>query len=160
MRVARARSRLVKLILPMASMIGRASKLLMSMCSTCVESSSALRVSLIGALFIDAVLRSGEGVDTRAGQRRPPKGAPDSGWRADSKYATLRNHGRRNDYARADARGRADRRRKGGRDTAADAAAAVRSRWHNALGEGRVPAADRGVQDSRRLAPADRAQRS
>src|ERR1700739_2697328 len=40
---ARAVSRLVKDILPMASMIGRASKLVMSMCSTGVESNWALR---------------------------------------------------------------------------------------------------------------------
>src|SRR5687768_10427318 len=46
MPVARARSRLVKLILPIASTIGRASKLVMSICSTGLASSSALRVSL------------------------------------------------------------------------------------------------------------------
>src|SRR6476646_6136243 len=47
MPVARARSRVVKLILPMASTIGRASKLVMSICSTGVDSRSALRLSLI-----------------------------------------------------------------------------------------------------------------
>src|SRR3982750_1772518 len=46
MPVARARSRLVKLILPMASTIGRASNLVMSICSTGVARSSDLRVSL------------------------------------------------------------------------------------------------------------------
>ena len=40
-------SRLVKLILPIASMIGRASKLVMSICSTVEDSNSALRMSLI-----------------------------------------------------------------------------------------------------------------
>src|SRR5690349_17719744 len=47
MPVARARSRLVKLILPIESMMGRASNLVMSICSMGVASSSALRVSLI-----------------------------------------------------------------------------------------------------------------
>src|SRR5215216_2056059 len=47
MSAARPRSRLVKLIFFIASTIGRASKLLMSICSTTFESSSALRVSLI-----------------------------------------------------------------------------------------------------------------
>src|SRR3569623_149075 len=47
MPVARDRSRLVKLILPMASTIGRASNLVMSICSTGLDRSSALRVSLI-----------------------------------------------------------------------------------------------------------------
>jgi hypothetical protein len=37
----------VKLILPIESMIGRASNLVMSICSTGLDSSSALRVSLI-----------------------------------------------------------------------------------------------------------------
>ena len=37
----------MKLILPIASTIGRASKLVMSICSTVRDSSSALRVSLI-----------------------------------------------------------------------------------------------------------------
>src|SRR5688500_7832648 len=46
MPVARARSRLVKLILPIASTIGRASKLVRSICSTGLASSSDLRVSL------------------------------------------------------------------------------------------------------------------
>src|SRR5436190_3899298 len=49
MPAARARSRLVKLILPIASTIGRASKLVMSICSTSLDNSSALRVSLIWA---------------------------------------------------------------------------------------------------------------
>ena len=48
-----ARSRLVKLILPIASTIGRASKLVMSICSTSFDSSSALRVSLIGGVHQD-----------------------------------------------------------------------------------------------------------
>src|ERR1700761_6559991 len=48
MSAARPRSREVKLIFFIASTIGRASKLVMSTCSTTVESSSALRVSLIG----------------------------------------------------------------------------------------------------------------
>src|SRR5438270_10409230 len=47
MLVARDRSRLVKLILPIASTIGRASNWVMSICSTGVASSSCLRVSLI-----------------------------------------------------------------------------------------------------------------
>src|SRR6478609_1758645 len=55
MLVARPRSRLVKLISAIASTIGRASKLVMSICLTCFESSSALRVSLIGG-FAAAVL--------------------------------------------------------------------------------------------------------
>src|SRR6185503_14850443 len=46
MPVARARSRLVKLILPIASTIGRASNWVMSICSTMLDRSSALRVSL------------------------------------------------------------------------------------------------------------------
>src|SRR3954454_14921725 len=46
MPVARARSRLVKLILRIASTIGRASKLVMSICSTGLDRSSCLRVSL------------------------------------------------------------------------------------------------------------------
>src|SRR5688500_6172276 len=61
MRVARARSRLVKLILPIASISGRASKLLMSMCSTSVESSSALRLLVIGASFIGTSSSRGNG---------------------------------------------------------------------------------------------------
>src|SRR6478672_603166 len=47
MPVARDRSRLVKLILPIESMIGRASNLVMSICSIGVDSSSALRLSLM-----------------------------------------------------------------------------------------------------------------
>src|SRR5687767_5695115 len=46
MPVARARSRLVKLILPIASMIGRASNEVMSIWPTSLDKSSALRVSL------------------------------------------------------------------------------------------------------------------
>src|SRR6187399_357818 len=75
MRVARARSRLVKLILPIASMIGRASKLVMSMCSTSVESSSALRVSLIGAsvMMSSPVCRRGNGPLGSAVPRERPR---------------------------------------------------------------------------------------
>src|SRR5690242_8880606 len=47
MSVARERSRLVKLIFPIASMIGRASNLVMSICSTGVDNNCCLRVSLI-----------------------------------------------------------------------------------------------------------------
>src|SRR5690606_14419218 len=68
-----ARSRLVKLILPIASMIGRASKLLMSMCSTSVESNSALRVSLIGASFIGNFLRECQGGNGPPQRRVPCK---------------------------------------------------------------------------------------
>ena len=59
MPVARARSRLVKLILAMPSMIGRASKPRMSMCSTAVDSNSALRVSLIAVA--DMIVSSSSG---------------------------------------------------------------------------------------------------
>src|SRR3546814_12400182 len=73
MLVARARSRLVKLILPIASTIGRASKLVMSICSTVVDSNSALRTSLVGASGCETVLshsppprwREGPGVGAR-----------------------------------------------------------------------------------------------
>src|SRR3954471_8605722 len=51
MSAARPRSREVKLIFFIASTIGRASKLVMSICSTVVESSSALRVSLMGSVI-------------------------------------------------------------------------------------------------------------
>src|SRR5215207_2680744 len=73
MRVARARSRLVKLILPIASISGRASNLVMSMCSTSVDRSSALRL-LVGASFTGGFLRYG-----RRGNGSP--GAPFPGKR-------------------------------------------------------------------------------
>src|SRR3546814_5102022 len=72
MLVARARSRLVKLIVPIASTIGRASKLVMSICSTVVDSNSALRTSLAGASGCETVIshsppsRKREGSQTRS----------------------------------------------------------------------------------------------
>ena len=57
MPVARPRSRLVKLISLIASTIGRASNDVMSMCLTWRDSSSALRVSLIGALAAAVLVR-------------------------------------------------------------------------------------------------------
>src|SRR3546814_8549883 len=82
-------SRLVKLIFFIASTIGRASKLLMSICSTSVDSSSALRVSLMRASVVILVsmnslpsrLREGlgEGVSECRGGTCPPPGPPASG---------------------------------------------------------------------------------
>src|SRR5688500_17091307 len=57
MSVARPRSREVKLIFFIASTIGRASKLLMSICSTTLASSSCLRVSLILVWSFTSVLQ-------------------------------------------------------------------------------------------------------
>src|SRR6185295_1746729 len=78
MSAARPRSRLVKLIFFIASTIGRASKLLMSICSTSVPSSSALRVSLTGTVVIRSSPyprdpgegRGPGGVSTDSGLRR------------------------------------------------------------------------------------------
>jgi hypothetical protein len=53
MSAARAVSREVKLILRMPSMIGRASKLVMSICSTVLASNSALRLlRAASAMFV------------------------------------------------------------------------------------------------------------
>src|SRR5437773_1201454 len=73
MRVARARSRLVKLILPMASISGRASNLVMSMCSTSVDSNSALRL-LVGASVMGPPVIVG--ATGRHERRFPGKGGP------------------------------------------------------------------------------------
>src|SRR3546814_14534559 len=78
-------SRLVKLIFFIASTIGRASKLLMSICSTSVDSSSALRVSLMRASVVILVSmnslpsRLREGVSECRGGTCPPPGPPASG---------------------------------------------------------------------------------
>src|SRR3546814_3671468 len=69
MLVARARSRLVKLILPIASTIGRASKLVMSICSTVVDSNSALRTSLAGASGCETVISHSPPSRKREGSR-------------------------------------------------------------------------------------------
>src|SRR6185295_8836594 len=73
MPVARARSRLVKLILPIASTIGRASNLVMSICSTGLDRSSALRVSLtLGSISVSVVISSSNAMraPARAGAKR------------------------------------------------------------------------------------------
>src|SRR3954467_10974715 len=66
---ARAVSRLVKDILPMESMIGRASKLVMSMCSTGVESSWALRLDFDFALAMVGWSVRGESQGNKKGHR-------------------------------------------------------------------------------------------
>src|SRR5579859_370335 len=63
MSAARAASRLVKLILRIASITGRASKAAMSTCSTVVVSSSALVLvgAFIGSTSLPSPLRGGGG---------------------------------------------------------------------------------------------------
>src|SRR5689334_23050515 len=67
---ARAASRLVKLILPQASIIGRASNVVISMCSTTEERSSALRFESILASAIGGAPMGG--VKTRDRADAPP----------------------------------------------------------------------------------------